>query len=350
MSIGLPSLLILTGCNPPMPDSLKIELAEREVQCGDTFADAKFSSEIVDIAAFWNSSMSEACGGSMGLNITEDFPAGNGIVVSEGEVIGCAPYATVPLAADAAVFSFFFTDIYEINLSPSVIEGVVSGEINNWSDVAIQELNPNLTTPNLPITLVSEAPAGAISAMKIWLSSALGKDVSLSGLVPSTGPEVDALYEMVDGDLKLTSFSALQLAGVSYANMVMDSASPDTSTVLPNVQTIQTAITQTVVSGEAPFLTFTYDPSIPPAPLPGQFEALLPWGAVFPLEMNLCGQDDLQVRFVARFLLRLDAQGSISNGVFSPLKQEIRQKAVAVVAKGLPEVTIPEELEQELQQ
>jgi hypothetical protein len=66
--------------------------------------------------------------------------------------------------------------------------------------------------------------------------------------------------------------------------------------------------------------------------------------------MNLCGQDDLQVRFVARFLLRLDAQGSISNGVFSPLKQEIRQKAVAVVAKGLPEVTIPEELEQELQQ
>jgi hypothetical protein len=333
-----------------MPDSLKIELAEREVQCGDKFADAKFSPEIVDIAAFWNSSMDEACGGSMGLNILEDFPEGNGIVVSEGEVSGCSPYASVPLAVDAAVFSFFFTDIYEINLSPSVIAGVVSGEITNWSDDAIQELNPNLTTPNLPITLVSEAPAAAISAMRTWLSSALGEDVSLSGLVPSSGPEVDALYEMVDGDLKLTTFSALQVAGVSYANLVMDSANLDTSTVLPSVQTIQTAITQTVVSGEAPFLTFTYDPSIPPAPLPGQFEALLPWGAVFPLEMNLCGQDDLQVRYVARFLLRLDAQGSIANGVYSPLKQDIRQKAVSVVAQGLPEVEISEELEQQLQQ
>lgn len=349
-SLVVSSLFLLTACNPPMPESLKIELAEREVQCGETFIEAKLAPEVADIGNFWNSSMNGACSGSMGFTLIDDYPSGNGIVVSEEAVTGCTPYATVPLAADAAVFSFFFTDIYELNLSPAAIAGIASGEIVNWSDPAIQELNPNVPTPDLPINFISSAPVGAISAMEIWLSSALGKSVKLSSLEPSTRPEVDALYEMVDGDLKLTSFAALQLAGMSYANMVLDPASPETSTVLPDIRTIQTAIGQTVVSGEPPFLSFIYDPSIPAQPLPGQFEPLIPWGAVFPLEMSLCGQDDLQVRYVARFLLRLDAQGSISTGVFSPLNQDIRLKSVSVIAQGLPEVAIPEELERELQQ
>ena len=349
IGMGVASLLVLTGCNPPMPESLKIELAERQVQCGESFADAKLAPEVADIANFWNSSMDEACSGAMGLNLIEEYPAANGIVISEEKVTGCTPYATVPLAVDAAVFSFFFTDIYELNLSPEVIARIFSGEINNWSDPAIAELNPLAPMPDLPINIISQAPAGAIPAMEIWLGSALGQSVELP-IEPSTGPEVDALYQMMDGDLKLTSFAALQLAGSSFANMVLDPENPETTVVLPDVRTIQTAVGQTVISGEAPFLSFTYDPSIPAQPLPGQFEALIPWGAVFPLEMSLCGEDDLQVRYVARFLLRLDAQGSISTGVFSPLNQAIRLKSVSVIAQGLPEVEIPEELERELQQ
>ena len=344
--MGVGSLLVLTGCNPPMPESLKIELAEREVQCGESMVDAKLAPEVADIATFWNSSMDSACAGSMGLNLIDSYPAGNGLAISEEAVEGCTPYAKVPLAADAAVFSFFFSDIYELNLSPDVIAGIFSGEISNWSDPSIQELNPGAPTPDMPINLITEAPQGAISAMEVWLSSSLGEEVKLSQLLPSERPEVDSLYELVDGDLKLTSFAALQLAGMSYANMVLDPADPATSTVLPDIRTIQTAIGQTVVAGEAPFLTFTYDPTIPAEPLPGQFEALIPWGAVYPLELSLCGEDDLHVRYVARFLLRLDAQGSISTGVFSPLKQSIRLKAVEVVAQGLPEVEIPEELGQ----
>lgn len=349
ISMGLGSLLVLTGCNPPMPESLKIELAERQVQCGESFVDAKLAPEVADIANFWNSSMDGACSGAMGLTLIEEHPAGNGIVISEEKVTGCTPYATVPLAVDAAVFSFFFADIYELNLSPSVIARIYAGEIDNWSDPAISELNPVAPMPDLPINLILEAPAGAIPAMEIWLGSALGESVELP-LEASIGSEVDALYQMMDGDLKLTSFAALQLAGMSYANMVLDPENPEASVVLPDIRTIQTAVGQTVISGEAPFLSFTYDPAIPAQPLPGQFEALIPWGAVFPLEMSLCGEDDLQVRYVARFLLRLDAQGSISTGVFSPLNQDIRLKSVSVIAQGLPEVEIPEELERELQQ
>ncbi|MEY2826070.1 MAG: hypothetical protein RLZZ122_434 [Actinomycetota bacterium] len=348
-TVSLSVLILLTGCNPPMPDSLRVELAERTVQCGEEFVDTKVLPEFVDIIDFWNSSMDVACAGAMGLSILDSYPTGAGLVVSEEEVKGCTPYASVPLAVDAAVFSFMFTDVYEINLSPELIAAIFRGEVTEWTDERITKLNPDAFLPSMPINIIPEAPPGAISAMEVWLSSETGESVKLEGLVPAEGSEVDALYEMVDGDLKLTSFGSLQISGMNYANMLLDEADPS-SIVLPDVLTIQTGIGQTVVSGEAPNLTFVYDPSIPAEPLPGQFEALRPWGALYPVNLALCGEDNLQTRFAARFLLRLDAQGSISTGVFSPLKEEIRIASIALVDDGLPEVEIPEELERELQQ
>lgn len=348
-SLGLAVATLLSACNPPMPESLKVELAERTVQCGEEFIDLKVLPEFVDITDFWNSSMDIACEGSMGLTVLDSYPSGAGLVLSEEEVKGCTPYVTVPLAVDAAVFSFMFTDVYEINLSPELIVAIFRQEVTEWSDERITALNPDAFLPSLPIKIIPQAPPGAITAMEIWLSSETGEAVELTGLVPSEGSEVEALYELVDGDLKLTSFGSLQIAGMNYANMLIDASDPS-SIVLPDILTIQTGIGQTRVAGEAPNLTFVYDPSIPAEPLPGQFEALRPWGALFPVNLSLCGEDSLQTRFAARFLLRLDAQGSISTGVFSPLKEEIRIAAIALVDDGLPEVEIPEELERELQQ
>lgn len=346
IGIAAASLLVLTGCNPPMPEALKVELAERSVQCGESFVDAKVFPEMIDVADFWNSSMDVACEGSMGLNVLEDYPTGAGLVISEEQVRGCTPYANVPVAVDAAVVSFYFEEIYELNLSPRTIAGIFSGAITNWSDDAIQAINPNLELPNLEIVVNPSAPELAISAMEKWLSAELGEQADLSLLTPSEGSEVDALYLLGEGEIKLTSFAALQISGMGYANMILDETNLD-QVLLPEVLTIQTGIGQTVVSGEAPNLSFDYDPSIPALPLPGQFEAIEPWGALFPVTLSLCGEDDLQVRYAARFLLRLDAQGSISTGVFSPLKEEVRVAAISVVDDGLPEVEIPADLELE---
>jgi phosphate transport system substrate-binding protein len=321
LGIGAASLLVLTGCNPPMPESLKVELAERTVQCGEAFVEAKVFPEMVDVADFWNSSMDVACK-------------------------GCTPYANVPLAVDAAVISFYFEEIYELNLSPRTIAGIFNGSITNWSDAAIQDINPNLELPDLEIVVNTAAPGLAISAMEKWLSAELGETVELSLLEASEGSEVDALYLLGEGEIKLTSFASLQISGMGYANMILDESNLD-AVLLPEVLSIQTGIGQTVVSGEAPNLSFDYDPSIPAEPLPGQFEAIEPWGALYPVTLSLCGADDLQVRFAARYLLRLDAQGAISTGVFSPLKEEVRVAAISVVDDGLPEVEIPADLELE---
>jgi hypothetical protein len=346
--VGSVAVLVLVGCTPPMPEALRVELAERTVQCGDGFVDAKFLPEMLDVGDFWNSSMDVACEGAMGLLVSDQYPQGPGLVITEEVVTGCTPYAAVPVAVDAAVFTFYFEEIYEVNLSPQILSGIISGSITDWSDPAIQAINPAVEFPDLPINLIASAPSGAILAMGIWLSSEVGASVDMSSFSPSISSEVDALYELSEGDLKLTSFAALQLAAANYANMVLDESNLE-SVVLPDVLTIQTGIGQTKLTGEGAFLSFEYDPSIPAQPLPGQFEAIEPWGALYPVTMYLCGSDELQTRFVARFLLRLDAQGSISTGVFNPLLESIRVAAISVVAEGLPEVEIPEELIKELE-
>jgi hypothetical protein len=342
-TVAVTSLLVLTGCNPPMPESLKVELTERTVQCGEGFSDLAVISEMADVADFWNGSMDNACGGSMGLNLVEGEISGNGLAIHTGAA-PCSAYATVPVAVDAAVISFFFDEIYEINLSAEAVAGIFTGAVTSWNDPLIADLNPNIEMPDQEITVITSAPEPAIAAMELWLSSLLDSDVKLSLLTASTEPEVDSLYALAAGDIKLTSFSALQVSGMGYANFVKD-ASDLESLVLPDTLTIQTAVAQTSLKGEGANLSFVYDPSIEAAPLPGQFEALLPWGAVYPISLSLCGEDNLQDRYVARYILRLDAQGSISTGVFSPLKEEVRVASISVLDDGLPEVEIPEGVE-----
>lgn len=344
-SVATTALLVLAGCNPPMPESLKVELAERTVQCGESFVDLAVFPEMADVAEFWNGSMDTACAGAMGVNLVDGELSSNGLQISQG-ALTCEAYASVPVAVDAAVVSFYFEEIYELNLSSEAVAGIFSGAVTNWSDPLIADLNPNVELPDLAINVIPEAPAGAISAMEFWVGSLLGEEVEFSLLTPSEASEVDALYALAEGDIKLTSFAALQVSGMGYANFVKDASDLETL-LLPDTLTIQTAVGQTVVSGEAPNLSFSYDPSIEALPLPGQFEALLPWGAIYPVTLGLCGDDDLQTRYVARYMLRLDAQGSISTGVFSPLKEEVRVAAIAVVDEGLPEVEIPADLDLE---
>jgi phosphate transport system substrate-binding protein len=323
-----------------MPESLRVELAEREVQCGDSYVDTYAFPEAFDMADFWSSSMAIACDDTMGLNPVED-PSQAQLVISAASSSPCQAYASVPVAVDAAAFALFLPETYDFILSPKLISEIYSGAITNWSDPRIQELNPLGLLPDLPIEVVPTANGGAIVAMETWLSSELGEEVDL-GLTPEDYSEVDYLYEMPEGALKLSTFSAIQIAGATFANMITEEGNPD-SLIQLEVRAVQTAVGQTALTGSAPNLSFTYDPSIPAQPLPGQLEVVTPWGAVFATNLYLCGEDSLATRFAARYLLRLDAQGSIANSVFSALVENVRVAAIDVVDEGLPEVLIPEE-------
>ncbi len=347
-ALAVSALLVLTACNPPLPDSLRVSITERTVQCGDSLVDIDVLPEMLDVADFWGSSMDTACEGSMGLSILEEDLAGSGLVVSEEGSPKCEAFATVPVAADAAVISFFFDEIYELNLTPEAIVGIFSGTITNWSDPEVVDANPNVELPNLEIVVKPGVTEGAIQALEAWMSYLTETEVDLTLLEPAQVDELEALFELQAGEIKVTTYSALQVSGMSYANLLLNRDGVET-VLLPDVLALNTGVGQTVISGEGSALSFEYDPTIPPAPLPGQFEAIEPWGGLFPVYMHLCGEENLDVRYAGRFLLRQDAQGSISTGVMTPLNEEIRVAAIGVVAEGLPEVEIPEELLEELE-
>lgn len=61
--------------------------------------------------------------------------------------------------------------------------------------------------------------------------------------------------------------------------------------------------------------------------------------------MDVCGEDTLLKRALARYFLRLDAQGLISTTTVYSLQGDVRLEAAAVVGEGLPlpEVTVTPE-------
>ena len=88
------------------------------------------------------------------------------------------------------------------------------------------------------------------------------------------------------------------------------------------------------LSGET--LTMAVDPKAAPKPMFEGEKAAIPYQAIFPLTMSLCGEDTLLKRAAAAFMLRLDSQGALGYLNVSQLPETIRYQAVGLVRKGLP--------------
>jgi hypothetical protein len=78
----------------------------------------------------------------------------------------------------------------------------------------------------------------------------------------------------------------------------------------------------------------------------GAVEALAPYAPIFGIKMGLCGEDTVDLRNTARYLLRLDAQGVIATGVSSPLPETIRIAAAALIDAGNPSLKLDPEANQ----
>ena len=60
----------------------------------------------------------------------------------------------VPMTAGSVVFAYNLPGVDNLELPRSVYCGIVNGEIDNWSDPAIAEANPNASLPDTPITWI----------------------------------------------------------------------------------------------------------------------------------------------------------------------------------------------------
>lgn len=324
------SLVTLTACDPPIPQSILVEQAERVVQCGDAgevsmYLDPSFS----DLAVTWNESLVAAC---PNLSIVATDSALDAQIVASIFPAQCEPLASAPIAYDAAAVAFYLDEAFSLNLSGEAIQGIFSGEITNWSASLIAELNPEIDFPDLPINVVPSSNSLLIEAMQRWTGELSGQDKNFDLLRDdSEAIFSDLIFEMPAGSIGLFPLSEASIAGASVANVI----TPE-GILLPDQQSIYAASTMFNTETNGQLITAQFESGAVPLPSPGTSDAALPYKALVPVTLTICNEDSLAVRAVSRFTVRLDAQGLIATSSLVGLEEKVRVASAGVLGTGLP--------------
>jgi hypothetical protein len=336
-------LATLTACDPPMPDSLLVEIAERTVVCPEGSVDLLATESVQDVSSFWGDNLSNACG--LSFNLVEEVT--NGIEITDHEAFKCEPFLTVPVSMDAAVITFMLGENYEMTFDAPTLAAIFAGEITNWSDPAIVALNEYAVLADQEIVISATAMGPARDAMESWLETETGKDLDLSFIQDSGELETEAIYALSDGELRITGFSSTLNTGYPLANIATVPGDLE-SVVVPDARLIQTAGTQVdlLKDVDAQTVGFVYNRENEVKPLLGAVDALVPYAPIYGIRMGLCGEDTVDLRNTARYLLRLDAQGVIATGVSSPLPEHVRIAAAALIDSGNPSLDFEAEVTQ----
>lgn len=329
--------LSLTACDPPMPESLLVSQAELEVQCEDGEVSVAVPESLVDLGFSWSDSLLFACEG-MVFNQLDSTASEADIVISEQSLIAgrCTPFATVPLAIDAAVLVVNIPDFSEVFLSAQQIVDIFNGSITNWSDPALAEFNGDFPLPDLPIVLPTEATASAKAALSEWIGRLAGVPLDLSAVADATNfNEIDLATPAEEGSIGIASYGAAGYLISSMVAVVTDPENPE-SYVRPDYASLLSAKTQLTSKIEGSTLTIALDPSIEPTAEEGLDDVVAPYQALYAANMALCGEDTTLKRTMARYLLRQDSQGVIAAATMMPIPEAIRIEAIQIVIVGLP--------------
>lgn len=341
--------LSLTACDPPIPASILAVQAELEVQCEDGNVSAVFPESMTDLSMNWSDSLLFACE-TMPVTILDNNATDSDLVIAESSLIAgrCTPFATVPVAIDAAVLVINIPDFYEVFLSAQQIIDIFNGTITNWSDPALAEFNGEFPLPDLPIILPTEATPSAKTALSDWISRLAGGELDLSAVADTTEfNEIFLASPAEPGSISIASYGAAMYVGASFVAVVADPNDP-LSYIRADYTSLLSATTQLTSSIEGTTMKVALDPSIEPEAEAGLDDAVIPYQAVYAMNMALCGEDTTLKRTMARYFLRKDSQGVILSATLMPLPEAQRVDAISIVVVGLPVPTpaVTEETDQ----
>lgn len=329
--------LSLTACDPPMPAALLALQSELEVQCEDGEVSAVFPESMTDLSMNWSDSLLFACE-TMPVSILDNTVTDSDIVISEPSLVAgrCTPFATVPVAIDAAVLVVNIPDFFEIFLSAQQIVDIFNGTITNWSDPALAEFNGDFPLPDLPIILPTEATPSAKAALTDWISRLAGSQLDLSAVADTTEyNEIFLASPAEPGSISIASYAAASYLASSFVAVVSDPSDP-LSYIRAEYTSLLSATTQLTSSIEGTTMKVALDPSIEVQAEAGLDEVVPPYQAIYAMNMALCGEDTTLKRTMARYFLRQDSQGVILSSTLMPLPETLRVDAISIVVVGLP--------------
>jgi phosphate transport system substrate-binding protein len=334
--------LSLTACDPPIPASILALQSELEVQCEDGEVSAVFPESMTDLTLNWSDSLLFACE-TMPVTILDNTVTESDIVIAERSLIAgrCTPFATVPVAIDAAVLVVNIPDFFEVFLSAQQVIDIFNGTITNWSDPALSAFNGEVSLPDLPIILPTEATPAAKAALSDWISRLAGSPLDLSAVADLTEVnEISLASPEEPGSISISSYGAAMYLGAAFAAIVADPNDP-LSYVRAEYASLLSATTQLTSSIEGTTMKVALDPNLEVQAEAGLDEIVAPYQAVYAMDMALCGEDTTLKRTMARYFLRQDSQGVILSSTLMPLPENIRVDAISIVVVGLPIPTPP---------
>lgn len=324
----------LTACDPPMPEDLKVALAEKTVLCEPGFAELIAPESIVDLGYGWADAMATGCA-EMQLGVVEELTDPSGLVIAPiGTDLGEKTFLRVPFAIDAAVLVVNLPDVYEIFLSAPTVSAIFSGQVKAWNDPMILADNEGFDLPSDSIVLPKEALAPAKKSLAEWIERLTGEPLDLSRVKDSKKTETELATPSEVGAISIASYSAAVQNGSVFASILTEPGNIE-SGVLASIETVYAAETQIVAEATGETITMTLDPSVEPTAPEGSITAAAPYQAIFTIELNFVGEESALVRTAGRFLLRQESQGVISSSTMLPMPESVRILAVKLIEKGM---------------
>lgn len=326
-------IVSLSACTPPKPPELLAQEAEQTFTCIDGNAKVDFTPSIYGAVMTWQDSLAAACTGMTMSELAEGETADISVGASIPEASKCVPLLSAPMAVDAGVVVAYFADGTQISLSAKTLGLIFSGKITDWSDPQVKKDNPLTQVSPLPIVVNPEADPNALASLDSWLTRLDGSYTNTL-VKASSGYVVDTTL-LADGSITVMNFSDAAVAGLTPASIVVGK-NPKTDYVGATVDTIDSGASQFVASHDSKGVSVKLNPDKKPTPPRGADIPFPPYQAVYPINVTLCGSESLTNRAIAKFLLRLDSQGAISNTSLVGIPEEIRVESILEVSKGLP--------------
>lgn len=332
--------LSLTACDPPMPEDLKVALAEQNVLCEPGLVELQLPEAIADLGFGWADAMAVGCA-DMQVAVTETLTAKSGLIISSENLNSQqGAFLSVPFALDAAVLVVNITDGFEIYLSAQTVAGIFSGEIKKWNDPRVLADNAGIDLPDLKIILPKQATPAAKASLSSWIEAVTGSPLELAKVADAKISEIELATPSENGSIAIAAYSAATYSGSTIAAILTEPGNIDTA-VMPATETIYSASTQLVAKIDGDQLKISLDPKVKPTAPEGSIEAAVPYQAIYSVYLDFMGEESALVRTAGRYLLRQESQGIITSGTMLPIPESIRILAVKVLEKGLPKATIP---------
>lgn len=328
-TVATVALFTLTACDPPIPESLLVAQAEQVVTCETGEVSLGLESGFADLGYAWSEMALAACPEMV---ITPSESRDAELLISARTDL-CEPIAQAPIGFDSAAVVFYLDEAFSLNLSLEAIAGIFSGEITDWGDEAIAKDNPEVDLTGIPINVIPQSSNAAISAMQNWIKESTGADSALSLIAEEEGTYwPDLLFSLESGSIALAPMSDVLLNGLVPANIVL----ADGEILVPEQASFFAGASQFDFEKSENTVVAKMNFEREPLPFPGTTEVATPYQATFPIDLTICGEDTLLKRAVARYVVRLDAQGIVATSTVTALPEDMRVAAASVLGKGLP--------------